>query len=64
MKPVSRILKGSVGVIQLEIDMEPGFKKSDLCSTLMVKNQQVSEKKADAEADAKFLEYAKVSKCS
>jgi hypothetical protein len=30
----------------------------------MVKNQQVSEKKADAEADAKFLEYAKVSKCS
>jgi hypothetical protein len=60
MKPVSRVLKGSVGVIHLEIDLEPGFKKSDLCSTLLVKNQQDSEKKAESQSDAKFLEYAKV----
>lgn len=59
MKPVSRVLKGSVGVINLELDLEPGFSKSELCSSLLVKNQQETEKKLEAESGAKFLEYAK-----
>lgn len=59
MKPTSRLLKGSVGVINLELDFEPGFTKSELCSKLIVQNQQDSEKKLDSEAGAKFLEYAK-----
>ena len=59
MKPVSRVLKGSVGVVHLEVDLEPGFTKSELCSKLLVKNQQDSEKKEASEAGSKFLEYAK-----
>ena len=59
MKPVSRVLKGSVGIVHLEIDFEPGFKKSELCSQLLVKNQQDSEKKLETESGSKFLEYAK-----
>ena len=59
MKPVSRVLKGSVGIIHLEIDLEPGFSKSECCSKLLVKNQQDSEKKLTFESGSKFLEYAK-----
>lgn len=59
MKPTSRTLKGSVGIVHLELDFEPLYSKSELLSALLVKNQQDSEKKLEAEANAKFLEYAK-----
>lgn len=59
MKPTSRALKGSVGLIHLELDFEPIFSKSELCSHLLVKNQQDSEKVTNAEIDSRFLEYAK-----
>ena len=59
MKPVSRLLKGSIGIIHLELDFEPVFAKSDLLSALLVKNQQDTESKLEAEGNKKFLEYAK-----
>lgn len=59
MKPTSRLLKGSVGIVHLELDLEPSFSRSELCSELLVKNQQDTEKKLEAEGNAKFLEYAK-----
>jgi centrosomal protein CEP76 len=59
MKPVSRLLKGSIGIIHLELDFEPTFAKSDLLSALLVKNQQDTEAKLEAEGNKKFLEYAK-----
>lgn len=39
------MLKGSVGVIHLELDFEPALAKSEQCSTVLVKNQQDLEKK-------------------
>ena len=51
MKPVSRLLKGSVGIIHLELDFEPTFPKADLLSALLIKNQQDTESKLEAEGN-------------
>ena len=59
MKPTSRLLKGTVGIVSLELDFGPGFTKSELCSKMSIKNQQESEKKIESASGAKFLEYAK-----
>jgi len=56
--PVDLTHKGSLGVLQLNLDLVPNLLKSELILEEQVKKQIELEKKYDQEMLQKFLEYA------
>jgi centrosomal protein CEP76 len=58
VQPVDLTHKGSLGVVQLNLDLVPNMLKSELCGEEMVNKQIELEKKYDQETLQKFLEYA------
>ena len=56
--PVDLTTKGSLGLIQLNLDLVPNMTKTELCTEDQVTRQQELEKKYDQEALQAFLDYA------
>lgn len=56
--PVDPHHSGSLGLIQLNLDLLPNLKKQELVGEDQIIRQQELEKKFEAEAQAAFLDYA------